>query len=267
MQPLLSLTHLSKTFGGNNPAPAVQDVTFHVNAGEVVGFMGPNGAGKSTTMRMIAGFLSPTGGDAAIAGHSITQARQAALQNLGYLAEQPALYEDLTPREYLNFLAEAHGLPRARRKEQIDIVSRLTRCHAYLHRPMGDLSKGMRQRLGFAQALLGKPEVLFLDEPTNGLDPQAIRDFYFTLRELQQTGVTIVITSHILSELQERVDSLAILAAGKLQAQGSVQQLREDTGLPLVVEVDVAAERQSQVVEAVRTLVQAEPVMLPRGVR
>ncbi len=94
-------------------------------------------------------------------------------------------------------------------------------------RAVREYSKGMRQRLGFAQALLGKPEVLFLDEPTNGLDPQAIRDFYFTLRELQQTGVTIVITWHILSELQERVDRLAILAAGKLQAQGSVQQLRE----------------------------------------
>ena len=213
---------------------------------------------------MMLGLERPTSGHITVAGADVAGPNfRAARRKLGYLPENVVLYDNLSGLETLNFFARLKG---AHLKECPSLLDKVGLSHAG-KRAVREYSKGMRQRLGFAQALLGKPEVLFLDEPTNGLDPQAIRDFYFTLRELQQTGVTIVITSHILSELQERVDSLAILAAGKLQAQGSVQQLREDTGLPLVVEVDVAAERQSQVIEAVRTLVHAEPVILPQGVR
>ena len=134
-------------------------------------------------------------------------------------------------------------------------------------RPVREYSKGMRQRLGFAQALLGQPRVLFLDEPTNGLDPQAIRDFYATLRGLQADGVTVIITSHILAELQERVDRLAIMAAGKVQAVGSVQALREQTQMPLCFTIDLAPQDAT---EACRLLAQATgitPEVLPTGLR
>lgn len=218
MQPLLIATNLSKTFHGKGPdVAAVRHVSFSVNAGEVVGFMGPNGAGKSTTMRMLAGFLSPTEGDAVIASHSITQGRQAALQNLGYLPEQPALYEDLTPREYLNFLAEAHGLPRANRKEQIDVVSRLTRCQPYLHRSMGDLSKGMRQRVHFAGALVHDPKVLVLDEPTDGLDPNQKHEMRLVLKQLAKTKAVLVST-HILEEAEAICSRVLIINHGKIVA-------------------------------------------------
>ena len=131
-----------------------------------------------------------------------------------------------------------------------------------VQRPVREYSKGMRQRLGFAQALLGAPQVLFLDEPTNGLDPQAIRDFYATLRGLQAQGVTVIITSHILAELQERVDRLAIMAAGKIQAVGSVQALREQTQMPLVFELQLQSEDAPAVAQALAPLTGEAPELL-----
>jgi Cu-processing system ATP-binding protein len=130
-----------------------------------------------------------------------------------------------------------------------------------------EYSKGMRQRLGFAQALLGSPRVLFLDEPTNGLDPQAIRDFYATLRDLQQQGVTVIITSHILAELQERVDRLAILVSGKVEALGSVHELRERTGLPIIVEVDLAPQDCHDALHVLHQVTGVKPAQTPSGLQ
>lgn len=219
---------------------AVDGVDLEIPRGKIFGLIGHNGAGKSTLFKMMLGLERPTSGRILVAGADVAGANfRAARRQLGYLPENVVLYDNLTGLETLRFFARLKGASVQQCQPLLDKVG-LTHAGK---RAVREYSKGMRQRLGFAQALLGKPQVLFLDEPTNGLDPQAIRDFYATLRELQQTGVTVVITSHILSELQERVDSLAILAAGKLQAQGSVQQLREDTGLPLVVEVDGTAEQ------------------------
>jgi len=216
---------------------AVDGIDLRVERGEIFGLIGHNGAGKSTLFKMILGLVPATAGEIRVGGATV-QGRdfRAARRHLGYLPENVVLYDNLNGLETLRFFARLKGAPLAQCAQLLD---RVGLGHAG-KRAVREYSKGMRQRLGFAQALLGAPQVLLLDEPTNGLDPQAIRDFYATLRELQAGGVTIVITSHILAELQERVDRLAILAAGKLQALGSVQALREQAQMPLRIHAAIA---------------------------
>ena len=216
---------------------AVDGIDLRVERGEIFGLIGHNGAGKSTLFKMILGLVAATSGDIRVGGTSV-QGRdfRAARRHVGYLPENVVLYDNLDGLETLRFFARLKGAP----VQQCPLLlERVGLAHAGT-RAVREYSKGMRQRLGFAQALLGSPRVLLLDEPTNDLDPQAIRDFYATLRGLQGEGVTIVITSHILAELQERVDRLAILAAGKLQALGSVQALREQAQMPLTIELTLA---------------------------
>ena len=217
---------------------AVDGIDLRVARGEILGLIGHNGAGKSTLFKMILGLVTATAGEIRVGGASV-QGRdfRTARRHLGYLPENVVLYDNLSGLETLRFFARLKGAPLAQCPALIEQVGL---AHAG-NRPVREYSKGMRQRLGFAQALLGSPQVLLLDEPTNGLDPQAIRDFYATLRKLQAGGVTIVITSHILAELQERVDRLAILASGKLQALGSVQALREQAHMPLTVDLSLAS--------------------------
>lgn len=215
----------------------VDGIDLRVERGEIFGLIGHNGAGKSTLFKMILGLVPSTAGEIRVGGATV-QGRdfRAARRHLGYLPENVVLYDNLNGLETLRFFARLKGAPLAQCPA---LLERVGLGHAG-DRAVREYSKGMRQRLGFAQALLGNPQVLLLDEPTNGLDPQAIRDFYATLRELQAGGVTIVITSHILAELQERVDRLAILAAGKLQALGSVQALREQAQMPLRIHAALA---------------------------
>ncbi|MGE8376572.1 MAG: ABC transporter ATP-binding protein, partial [Diaphorobacter nitroreducens] len=216
----ISLRGVSKHYGALH---AVDGVDLDIPKGEIFGLIGHNGAGKSTLFKMMLGLVKPTQGTLLIAGAQVGgRGFRAARRQLGYLPENVVLYDNLDGLETLRFFARLKSAPLA---QCADILERVGLAHAG-KRPVREYSKGMRQRLGFAQALLGSPRVLFLDEPTNGLDPQAIRDFYTTLRGLQAEGVTMVITSHILAELQERVDRLAILSAGRIQALGSVQQLR-----------------------------------------
>lgn len=216
---------------------AVDGVDLTVQHGEIFGLIGHNGAGKSTLFKMILGLIEPSAGEIFINGTSVTgkDFRQTRRQ-LGYLPENVVLYDNLSGIETLKFFAKLKGAPL---EQCAPTLERVGLAHA-LNRPLREYSKGMRQRLGFAQALLGNPRVLFLDEPTNGLDPQAIRDFYVTLRSLRESGVTIIITSHILAELQERVDRLAIMSAGKIQALGSVAQLREQMQMPLTITLCLA---------------------------
>ena len=216
---------------------AVDGVDLSVHHGEIFGLIGHNGAGKSTLFKMMLGLTEPSAGEILINGTAVTgrDFRQTRRQ-LGYLPENVVLYDNLSGIETLKFFAKLKGAPI---EQCAPTLERVGLAHAH-KRPVREYSKGMRQRLGFAQALLGAPRVLFLDEPTNGLDPQAIRDFYASLHELRDTGVTIIITSHILAELQERVDRLAIMAAGKIQALGSVAQLREQMHMPLVVSLRLA---------------------------
>ncbi len=244
----ISLVGVHKHYG---KVHAVDGVDLSVQRGELLGLIGHNGAGKSTLFKMMLGLVSATAGDIRVAGASV-QGRdfRAVRRRVGYLPENLVLYDNLTALETLRFFAKLKG---------VDTAS----CPALLEqvglgdvgkRAVHEFSKGMRQRLGFAQALLGTPDVLFLDEPSNGLDPAAIRDFYAQLRLLRAQGVTIVITSHILADLQERVDRLAIMAAGKIQALGSVAELRAHQDLPLAIAVHLAPAALANVAGLVQPL-------------
>ncbi len=213
---------------------AVDGVDLDIEKGEIFGLIGHNGAGKSTLFKMLLGLIPATSGeimvnDIAVRGAAFREVRR----RIGYLPENVVFYDNLSGLESLYFFAD---LKHASRSEALPLLEKVGLADAAQRRVKG-YSKGMRQRLGFAQALLGTPAILFLDEPTNGLDPEGIREFYQILREMKQGGVTVVITSHILSEIQERVDRLAIMKMGKIQALGSLQALREDIDLPLYFEV------------------------------
>ena len=213
---------------------AVAGVDLEIGAGELYGLIGHNGAGKSTLFKMMLGLIRPTAGDIHIDGVSVASGDYRSVRRrIGYLPESVVLYDNLTGIETLHFFARLKGVARS---ECAGVLDRVGLTHA-ARRRVREYSKGMRQRLGFAQALLGKPAILFLDEPTSGLDPEAIRGFYAILRQLRNEGVTAVITSHILAEIQERVDRLTIMASGRIQATGSVQALREQMDLPLRVSV------------------------------
>ena len=238
---------------------AVDGVDLEVGAGELFGLIGHNGAGKSTLFKMMLGLVPASAGEIRIDGAVVTGAAygqagdfRAVRRKIGYLPENVVLYDNLTGLETLHFFAKLKGVPTAAAPAVLERVG----LNDAARRRVREYSKGMRQRLGFAQALLGNPRILFLDEPTNGLDPEAIRGFYAILRQLKGEGVTTVITSHILAEIQERVDRLAIMAAGKVQARGTVQALREQMDLPLWFTVHVAP----QDFEAVRTALGHLPV-------
>lgn len=257
----VALRGVSKYYGALH---AVDGVDLDIPRGEIFGLIGHNGAGKSTLFKMMLGLVPATQGSIVVGGAQVGgRDFRAARRHLGYLPENVVLYDNLSGLETLRFFARLKHAPQTQCQA---VLERVGLQHAG-QRPVREYSKGMRQRLGFAQALLGQPRVLFLDEPTNGLDPQAIRDFYATLRGLQADGVTVIITSHILAELQERVDRLAIMAAGKVQAVGSVQALREQTQMPLCFTIDLAPQDAT---EACRLLAQATgitPEVLPTGLR
>lgn len=257
----VSLRGVSKHYGA---LQAVDGVDLDIPPGEIFGLIGHNGAGKSTLFKMMLGLVPVTQGEIRIGGAQVGgRGFRAARRHLGYLPENVVLYDNLSGLETLRFFARLKHAPLAQCQPALD---RVGLAHAG-SRPVREYSKGMRQRLGFAQALLGAPQVLFLDEPTNGLDPQAIRDFYATLRGLQAEGVTVIITSHILAELQERVDRLAIMSAGKIQAVGSVQALREQTQMPLVFELQLGAEDAPAVALALEAVTGTTPETLPTGLR
>lgn len=213
---------------------AVDGIDLCIGRGEMFGLIGHNGAGKSTLFKMVLGLIAPTCGVIKVLGVDV-QGRgfRDARRHVGYLPENVVLYDNLSGLETLQFFARLKGVNASQCPGVLERVG----LDGAGRRAVREYSKGMRQRLGFAQALLGTPQVLLLDEPTNGLDPNAIRSFYSILRGLQAEGVTVVITSHILSQLQERVDRVAIVAQGKLQALGSVTALRQQARMPLGIAV------------------------------
>lgn len=209
---------------------AVDGVDLSVARGELFGLIGHNGAGKSTMFKMMLGLVPASGGEIRINGEPVRgPAFRRVRRGIGYLPENVVFYDNLSGLETLAFFAELKGADRASCPALLDKVGL---AHAAGRRVRG-YSKGMRQRLGLAQALLGKPQLLFLDEPTTGLDPEAIREFYRILNELKAEGVTMILTSHILAEIQDRVDRIAIMRNGKVDAVGTVQGLRERLDLPL----------------------------------
>ena len=218
---MIEVRHLTKRYGGHT---AVSDLSFTIDKGKVYGFLGPNGAGKSTTMNIMTGCLGATEGEVLIDGHNIMDEPMKAKRLIGYLPELPPLYMDMTPREYLRFVLQAKGVPHREWQEQLARVMDKTRITDVQNRLIRNLSKGYRQRVGIAQALIGNPEVIILDEPTVGLDPAQIIEIRELIRELGREH-TLVLSSHILSEVQAVCDSIMIISKGRLVASDTPENL------------------------------------------
>ena len=221
---MIEVSHLTKKYGGHL---AVDDVSFTVEDGQIYGLLGPNGAGKSTIMNILTGYLSATSGQVTVAGHPLPEEADEAKGCVGYLPEQPPLYPEMTVGEYLNFVAELKKVPRAQRKEQALRAAQRTGLEKVLPRLIRSLSKGYKQRVGIAQALLGSPKIIILDEPTVGLDPAQVIEMRKLIRELGKAH-TVILSSHILSEVQAVCQQVLILSRGKLAASGTLQELTAD---------------------------------------
>ena len=221
---MIEVSHLTKKYGGHL---AVDDVSVTVEDGQIYGLLGPNGAGKSTIMNILTGYLSATSGQVTVAGHPLPEEADEAKVCVGYLPEQPPLYPEMTVGEYLNFVAELKKVPRAQRKEQVLRAARRTGLEKVLPRLIRSLSKGYKQRVGIAQALLGSPKIIILDEPTVGLDPTQVIEMRKLIRELGKAH-TVILSSHILSEVQAVCQQVLILSKGKLAASGTLQELTAD---------------------------------------
>ena len=222
---MIEAVGLSKFYG---PFAAIQDVTFQVSEGEVVAFLGPNGAGKSTTMKLLTGYLSPSAGAARIAGHDMQKDRLAGSTRLGYLPENGPLYPDMTPYSLLEFFAEARGMTRAKKRERIDAVIELCALGNVIYKPISKLSKGYRQRAGMAQTLLHEPDVLILDEPTVGLDPNQIREVRRTMERLRDMKKTVLLSTHILQEVEAMASRVILIDEGRVKYDGVVKDLDPD---------------------------------------
>ncbi len=203
---------------------AVDHLTFSVSKGQILGFLGPNGAGKSTTMNMITGYISATSGTVAINGHDIYEEPEEAKKSIGYLPEQPPVYMDMTVKEYLNFAAELKGVAKKERAVQVESALEKTKTAHVAGRLIRHLSKGYRQRVGIAQAIIGNPEVIILDEPTVGLDPMQIIEIRDLMKELAEDH-TVILSSHILSEISAVCDTVMIINKGKLVVSDTVENL------------------------------------------
>ena len=220
---MIEINHLVKKYEEH---VAVDDLTLTVEPGKIYGFLGPNGAGKSTTMNMITGYLGATSGEVKINGHDIFADPQEAKKCVGYLPEIPPLYTEMTVREYLDFVAELKGLDKKVRKTQTEEIMELTHTKEVSERLIRNLSKGYRQRVGFAQAIMGYPDVIILDEPTVGLDPKQIIEVRELIKELGKKH-TVILSSHILTEISAVCDHVFILSKGKLVASDSTEHLLE----------------------------------------
>ena len=221
---MIEVSHLTKQYGNHL---AVDDVSFTVADGQICGLLGPNGAGKSTIMNILTGYLSATSGQVTVAGHPLPEEADAAKACVGYLPEQPPLYPEMTVQEYLTFAAELKGVKKAERKEQVCRAARRTGLEAVLPRLIRSLSKGYKQRVGIAQALLGSPRLIILDEPPVGLDPAQVIEIRKLIRELGRAH-TVILSSHILSEVQAVCQQILILSKGHLAAAGSLEELTAD---------------------------------------
>lgn len=246
---MIAVEHLTKRYGSFT---AVDDISFTLEQGHIYGFLGPNGAGKSTTMNMMTGCLAATAGSVTIDGLDIFEQAREAKKLLGYLPEIPPLYPEQTPEEYLRFVAEAKGLPKAQIDAQVAKALAETRLEPMANRLIRHLSKGYRQRVGIAQALLGDPHYIILDEPTVGLDPLQIIEIRDLIHELGQTH-TVILSSHILSEVQAICESVLIIAHGKLVAFDTPQNLenRLTSGGRLTLSADCSAEALHRILDAV----------------
>jgi ABC-2 type transport system ATP-binding protein len=256
MTDMIVADHLVKDFGQKR---AVDNVSLTVKRGEVLGFLGPNGAGKSTTMKMLTGFLRPSAGRASIAGYDVATAAMSARKVLGYLPEGAPLYPDMTPWSLLHFCAEVRNLPSdLRRKRIIESIER-TNLQSVVMQPIDTLSKGFKRRVGLAQALLHDPEVLILDEPTDGLDPNQKHEVRELIREIAPNKA-IIISTHILEEVDAICSRAVIIADGKVIADGAPGQLAERSALFNALSVVLPNEKVSQALSILEVQDQVQEV-------
>lgn len=249
---MISVEHLTKCYGGFK---AVDDLSFEIDEGHVYGFLGPNGAGKSTTMNIMTGCLSATEGSVKIDGYGIFEDAGKAKKLIGYLPEQPPLYMNETPMEYLRFVGETKGLHGAELESQIEEVIRQTKIGDVKGRRISSLSKGYKQRVGIAQALLGNPRVIVLDEPTVGLDPMQIIEIRALIKELGQTH-TVIFSSHILSEVQTICDRILIIAKGRLVAFDEPENLEKRLLAPneITITADSSQQEIREILSSVKNI-------------
>lgn len=235
---MIEVRNLVKKYGNHL---AVDHLDFKLESGKVYGFLGPNGAGKSTTMNIMTGYLGATEGQVIIGGRDILKEPEAAKKQIGYLPEQPPLYMEMTIREYLEFAAELKKIPRRKREEAVEEVERLVKVKTVEERLIKNLSKGYRQRVGLAQAVLGFPDIIILDEPTVGLDPKQIIEIRELIRRLSKEH-TVILSSHILAEIREVCDYILIISRGKLVASDTPENLEKMLGESDTVEIETEAE-------------------------
>lgn len=250
---MIEINHLVKKYGSH---VAVDDLSLTVEPGKIYGFLGPNGAGKSTTMNIITGYLAATSGEVKINGFDVLKQPEEAKKCVGYLPELPPLYMDMTVKEYLDFVAELKKLEKSLRAGYVKEAMKITKTEEVSGRLIRNLSKGYRQRVGFAQAVLGYPEILILDEPTVGLDPKQIIEIRDLIKELGKKH-TIILSSHILSEISAVCDHVFIISHGKLVASDSTENLLER--MPGAQEIELLVKAEEDTAEtAIREVAQVE---------
>ncbi len=249
---MIEVENLVKRYGSH---VAVDHLSFHVGKGQIYGFLGPNGAGKSTTMNIMTGYLAATEGTVKINGFDVLKQPEEAKKSIGYLPEIPPLYVDMTVYEYLKFAAELKKIPKADRSIQIDEVMEMTMITDMKERLIKNLSKGYKQRVGLAQAILGYPEVIILDEPTVGLDPKQIIEIRDLIRKLGEKH-TVILSSHILSEVSAVCDHIMIISHGKLVASDSPEGLQklQNTKRQLTISIRGEKEPVQSVISAIKEI-------------
>ncbi|HIZ74033.1 MAG TPA: ABC transporter ATP-binding protein, partial [Candidatus Mediterraneibacter stercoravium] len=257
---MIEVRNLVKKYGNHL---AVDHLDFKIEDGRIYGFLGPNGAGKSTTMNIMTGYLGATEGEVLINGHDILKEPEEAKKHIGYLPELPPLYMDMTVREYLEFAAELKKIPKKKREDSVTEVEKLVKIKDVENRLIKNLSKGYRQRVGLAQAVLGFPEIIILDEPTVGLDPKQIIEIRELIRKLSERH-TVILSSHILAEVREVCDHILIISKGKLVASDTPENLEKMMGDADTVEIETKAS-PSQIRELLKNIPGIEQITCESG--
>nr|WP_321452322.1 ATP-binding cassette domain-containing protein [uncultured Carboxylicivirga sp.] len=252
----ISVRNVTKMYG---PQKALDDLSFEVKTGEILGFLGPNGAGKTTTMKAITCYISPNQGDVLLGGTSVTKSPDLVKKNIGYLPESNPLYLDMPVMDYLAFIGELQGVSKAYIEAQVRKMVRICGLDLEKHKKIGELSKGFKQRVGLAQALIHDPEVLILDEPTTGLDPNQIIEIRELIKEIGKEK-TVILSSHILAEVEATCDRVLIINKGKIVADGTPESLRKKAQGKEILKVGVNSPDRNQVFSALQQIPEVDVV-------
>jgi ABC-2 type transport system ATP-binding protein len=246
----IQINNLTKRYGMQN---AVDDISFEVKTGEIIGFLGPNGAGKTTTMKIITNFISASQGEVLIGGKTMSEDAEELKKHIGYLPENNPLYDDVAIIDYLKFVAELQGIPSHKTPERIKQIIKKVGLNDEKHKKIMELSKGYKQRVGLAQALIHDPEILILDEPTTGLDPNQIIEIRKLIRELGKEK-TVILSTHILPEVEAIADRILIINKGKIVANGTAKSLRNQAQSNEVIKLGIEGGEINKIFEAVSNL-------------